>query len=58
MQSQEKKSPTDPPSVRRLVNQLKQEKDVLLNVKGQSGKEKSERRLKEAVELLKLITSR
>ncbi|CAH8345693.1 unnamed protein product [Eruca vesicaria subsp. sativa] len=28
------------------------------NVKGQSGKEKSERRLKEAVELLKLITSR
>ncbi|KAF2543195.1 hypothetical protein F2Q68_00029687 [Brassica cretica] len=28
------------------------------NVKGQSGKEKSERRLKEAVELMKLITSR
>ncbi|XP_009135289.1 abnormal spindle-like microcephaly-associated protein homolog isoform X1 [Brassica rapa] len=28
------------------------------NVKGQGGKEKSERRLKEAVELLKLITSR
>ncbi|WZZ25195.1 hypothetical protein YC2023_008596 [Brassica napus] len=31
MQSQEKKSPTDPPSVRRLVNQLKQKKEVLLH---------------------------
>lgn len=28
------------------------------NVKGQSGREKSERRLKEAIELLKLITSK
>jgi len=28
------------------------------NVKGQTGKEKSERRLKEAIELVKLITRR
>ena len=33
MQIQEKKPPTDPPSVRRLVNQLKQQKEVLLQDK-------------------------
>ncbi|KAL0695364.1 hypothetical protein Bca4012_062544 [Brassica carinata] len=33
MQIQEKKAPTDPPSVRRLVNQLKQQKEVLLQDK-------------------------
>ncbi|CAN8313188.1 unnamed protein product [Cochlearia groenlandica] len=33
MQSQEKKPPTETPSVRRLVNQLKQQKDVLLQDK-------------------------
>lgn len=33
MQTQEKKAPADPPSVRRLVNQLKQQKDVLLQDK-------------------------
>ncbi|CAH2078334.1 unnamed protein product [Thlaspi arvense] len=42
-----------------LVGELTRKTNIeKRNAKGQSGKEKSERRLKEAVELLKLITSR